>query len=355
MVEVRSLATMNWAVREHSIQIIDRAGAVLAGGSAADMDIHQAVEVYNNWRACHAYPTLIFKAQLSKQTKKVDRRGIVAQRLERLSAVRTELQIIPSLRLSQMQDVAGCRAVVSSVRNVRRLEKLYENSRIKHRRVHYDDYIQQPKASGYRGIHIIYRYFSGNSETYNGQKIELQFRTRVQHAWATAVETVGTFKQQPLKSGLGDEQWLRFFALMATALSIREGTPPVPGTPTGRRELVDELRHFVDELDVIEHLNSYRAILHAIPDPVFDTFAYFLLELNPKEGRLTITPYVGSDAERASSAYTRAEGQQLPFFPDERDSVLVSVNSMKALRTAYPNYFADTRRFVTEINRALSL
>ena len=188
---------------------------------------------------------------------------------------------------------------------------------------------------------------------YNREKVELQLRSRLQHTWATAVETVGTFKQQPLKSGLGDEQWLRFFALMSTALAIKEKTALVPNTPTAKTELIDELEYYVHELDVVKRLESYRAILDVVPNPVFKRFPYFLLELSPREGRLSITPYTARAAESASLAYIKAEGQ-LSLLPlQERDSVLVSTDSMKALRSAYPNYFADTRRFVTEVKTAI--
>jgi hypothetical protein len=41
---------------------------------------------------------------------------------------------------------------------------------------------------------------------YNDLKIEMQLRSQYQHAWATAVETVGTFIGQALKSSIGPER-----------------------------------------------------------------------------------------------------------------------------------------------------
>jgi hypothetical protein len=35
------------------------------------------------------------------------------------------------------------------------------------------------------------------------------------------------------------------------------------------------------------------------------------------------------------------------------DAVLVSVSSIKSLRTAYPNYYADTRAFIAALNKSL--
>jgi len=45
-------------------------------------------------------------------------------------------------------------------------------------------------------------------------RIEVQFRSQLQRAWATALETAAIFLQQDLKAGQGDKRWLRFFVLM---------------------------------------------------------------------------------------------------------------------------------------------
>ena len=44
---------------------------------------------------------------------------------------------------------------------------------------------------GYRGIHDVYEFLVRSTrrrEFSNGLQIEIQYRTHVQHAWATAVE-----------------------------------------------------------------------------------------------------------------------------------------------------------------------
>ena len=64
-------------------------------------------------------------------------------------------------------------------------------------------------------------------------------------------------------------------------------------------------------------------------------------------------PYLRKEAEIAFKEYLESERQARFEFSEEQDAVLVSVDSMKALRAAYPNYFADTRRFVREVQRAM--
>jgi hypothetical protein len=55
------------------------------------------------------------------------------------------------------------------------------------------NYIEKPKPDGYRGVHLIIKYRSTAKREYKDQNIEVQIRSRLQHAWATAVETCETF------------------------------------------------------------------------------------------------------------------------------------------------------------------
>lgn len=106
----------------------------------------------------------------------------VSQRLKRAPTILDKLEREPTLSLARMQDIGGCRAVLASLDELRRVE-----SRLKKNRppVGYADYIIKPRSSGYRGVHLIVRY-----DDYNGSQrsIEVQLRTRVMHGWAITVE-----------------------------------------------------------------------------------------------------------------------------------------------------------------------
>lgn len=62
------------------------------------------------------------------------------------------------MQLSRMQNIGGLRAVVSSLSKVEELKENYRSSRFKHELHLFKDYIQNPKDSGYRGIHLVYKY-----------------------------------------------------------------------------------------------------------------------------------------------------------------------------------------------------
>ncbi|MDP8981239.1 MAG: RelA/SpoT domain-containing protein [Acidobacteriota bacterium] len=359
-IQIRDAEDMGWAERQFTRSQVDAAGNLLAQSgqqnfpSVMDFDemdrLDLALEIINNWRSCHNFPLNTFQIGLRRLSKQIFADSLVAQRIKRLSSIQQKLSRFPSIRLSQMQDIGGCRAVMDSAFQVDELVKLYQDSAIKHKLDHIDDYIRKPKPSGYRGVHLIYRYFSDRQETYNGLKIEIQLRSPLQHAWATAVETVGTFTRQALKSSFGEENWLRFFALMGSAIAIRERTKVVPGTPTGRQAMTRELRKVARQLDVENHLRTYGLAIQTLDEPSTKNAHYFLLELDPIGKRVKISGYKNKDLQTASKDYLAVEKN---IAGTGSDAVLVSVESLAALRRAYPNYFLDTHMFIQAFKRAI--
>jgi hypothetical protein len=138
------------------------------------------------------------------------------------------LSLFPTMRLSRVQDLGGCRAVMTDIGAVRELADHYHHAGFRHRLARFDDYIESPKPSGYRGMHLVFKYSSDRVPVYNGLQIEIQLRTRKQHSWATAVETVSMFTSQALKSSRGEEEWLRFFSVDEQRSGDRRGCPDGP-------------------------------------------------------------------------------------------------------------------------------
>jgi hypothetical protein len=321
-----------------------------SGRSLAEFD--QALRIINNWRSSHSYPLNTFQMWLRKNARRVDQQSLVVQRIKRLSSIELKLRRFGWLKLSEMQDIGGCRAVVGSVRSVDRLVARYKRSRFDHKLDHEDDYIRAPKRSGYRGVHLIYRYHNRKKRAYTGLKIEVQLRSPLQHAWATAVETVGTFTRQALKSSRGEKEWLRFFALMGTALAMREGTPIIPGTPSDGEALFSELSEHVKNLEVESKLAAYGTVIKHLEESRIPGAHYFLLALDPEAHTLSVTGFQSDESERASKDYLAVE-RSLAGRPGA-DAVLVSAESLAALKRAYPNYFLDTRVFLEALRQAIA-
>ena len=180
---------MSYPEPKYSRQTVDDAGDTLIG-EAVPLDVYgHALQIINNWRACHNLPLVFIRLGLTRIAKQVDPNCLIAQRIKRLPAIRLKLELLRrrSLKLSAMQDIGGCRAVVKNIPAILRLVNRYDDSRAMHKFDYKDDYILKSKASGYRGIHLIYRYQSEKYETHNGLRIEIQLRSPLQHAWATEV------------------------------------------------------------------------------------------------------------------------------------------------------------------------
>jgi hypothetical protein len=374
------LAEMAWATPQHSKGKVNWAGEMLVGpipdayvedefaeaGASGDEvyglrinpafgqwqnEYYEALDIVNNWRSSHNFPLNTFHVGLKRRAKFIDPGCVTAQRIKRLSSIEAKLERFPTMTLSQMQDIGGCRAIVASCHQVIELAESYAHSDLKHTLAQKDDYIACPKDSGYRGLHLIYRYFSDKKADYNSLKIEVQLRSQLQHAWATAVETVGAFVQQALKSSIGAQDWLRFFALMSTAISVRERAAPVPNTPASYSELVKELREHAHTLDIANRLAAFGAALNVAENPRTKDDHYFLIEVNHKTKFVNVTGFKQAESDKATAKYLEVEKKIKDS--KESDAVLVSVDSMAALRRAYPNYFLDTKVFVDLLNETL--
>ena len=174
---------MQWAEPEYSRDEVNHAGNVVAEPHPESHELDHALDVINNWRASHYRPLNTFSVTLRRKIADFPD-AIVAQRVKRLRAIQHKLRkhTQKPIPLSTMQDVAGCRAIVKSPVHVRKLDEIYRDSDLKHQLVRRDDYITNPKYSGYRGIHLVYSYNSDKRETYNGLQIEIQLRSQLQHA-----------------------------------------------------------------------------------------------------------------------------------------------------------------------------
>jgi putative GTP pyrophosphokinase len=288
---------------------INRAGDFLRKQSINREDLFWAFDVLNNWRSCHAYPINTFQATLRHRLKSIDENALVAQRLKRTPSIISKLVREEGMLLSRMQDIGGLRAVVQDIESVKRLYDSYKNGkRLKHLFHSEKDYIANPKESGYRSVHLIYRYKGQKgAEMYDGLSIELQIRTRMQHAWATAVETMGTFLNTPLKSNEGDKQWLDFFSLVSSAFSHMEGTPLVPNyEQLSYPETLEKVISEEKRLQVINQLEAFNVVAKEITSNKQKS-TYYLVVLNPSERAVTVTSYGRDELVEANNAYLEAE------------------------------------------------
>ncbi len=178
--------------------------------------IDTAINTLLRFRAAHQYP--LGKATMGLRSvvrTELCSRVEVSQRLKRAPTIVDKLARESTLSLPRMQDIGGCRAVLRSLDELRRVE-----SRLKKNRppVGYSDYIVTPRSSGYRGVHIVVRY-----EDLEGieRRIEVQLRTLVMHEWAITVERLSGRIGSNLK-GDGEHTVQRLLAVIAQAMAHEE-------------------------------------------------------------------------------------------------------------------------------------
>jgi len=267
------------------------------------------------------------------------------------------------MRASQVQDIGGCRAVLSDIAAVDRLVELFRKGLSKNpkgRHLYGDpkDHVAQPKNDGYRGFHYTVRYQTTARERliYNGKKIEIQIRSKLQHAWATAVETVDALTGRSLKfdvkSNIEDPRWKRFFALMGSAIAFREKRPPVPNTPSVRADLVSELSVLAEELHVENVLGGFSVAVNILDEKRGSKAAEYILILNANDKSVSVMQFDEKQRILVDAEYLRQE--KLSQGQAGVQVVRVSVEDIRSLRAAYPNYYLDTSLFIDALRAAVS-
>ena len=139
---------MVWTKPEgYSKSKVDWAGDILISRTSSMDEKDKALKILDNWRAIHRYPMHIFKKRLKRVSEKIDKDALTVQRLKRLPSTLKKLQRKyhgnkPTMKLSQMQDIAGCRAVMPNVELARKLYKeSYICGDLKHKKVNEKDYL----------------------------------------------------------------------------------------------------------------------------------------------------------------------------------------------------------------------
>ena len=352
---------MGWPKPECDKSDVRKAGSILRNQKSSEKEISGAIKILNNWRAIHSYPLHVFQVKLNRVSKNRDRNSLVAQRLKRESSIIRKLKRRygnkkPTMELTQMQDIAGCRTIVKNVKIAREIyEDDYVKGNLKHRRVGKKDYVKYPKSDGYRSFHVMYEYKSDKKKIeYNGLRVEVQIRTKLQHLWATTVETVDFITGKPIKFNENRSEWIDFFKLVSSAFAIKEDCATIEPVDN-KQKLYAEIKKKEAGLKVIDRLDFWRATSKFFNEEakgIEKKAKFFLLELDIKGKRLMMQSFTKKSEERAIKEYSELEERHRG--KSDYDVVLVGAETIKDLKEAYPNYFADTEDFILELKGIIS-
>jgi putative GTP pyrophosphokinase len=172
-------------VPEISNTTVDRLGDRLRAGSRTAQDLTLLASYRDEFEP--AYETV---AGIIRQEAEVEVTGRPAKST---TAIVRKLKR-ESIRLSQIQDIAGCRIIVQDVveqnKTLEILRGLFPDANPLDRRIH--------PSHGYRAIHLVPRV--------NGRPVEIQLRSELQHFWAEFSEVISDLSDPEIKYGGGPEE-----------------------------------------------------------------------------------------------------------------------------------------------------
>ncbi|WLS04413.1 RelA/SpoT domain-containing protein [Shinella oryzae] len=331
---------------------VKRAGEAVAENRATSDDI----ALIDQWRASHGYVINTFQAWLKGHIGRQPFYIEFAQRLKRRNTVLDKLQRRSSAGgaliadVSAMHDFAGCRLIFDDIDDLRNFRGYMHSPQVmrnvEHQLRHEPDkydYIEHPKFTGYRGIHDVYRHFPRGSvrrqekKPWDGLLVELQYRTRAQHAWATAVEISDLLDGERTKFELDSSERGRFFAIASEIIARRHEKLTKAFIEIPTKNLQDELQEIENKLGILRRLQLLKQFEDESSLQNHNVLNIYRLDDGSLE--LEIIPF-----RTAAPAIEKAN--ELEASKESINAVYVRSDNPKQLRSAYRNYFNDPIDFV---------
>lgn len=341
---------MAWPIPLYSKNRVRSAGKNVAKVLLEDKALARGVnisrdefDIIENWRTSHGAVLNTAQAWLRRLDKL--QRPIVGQRLKRYETIVDKLSSGRSKDLSTMNDIAGVRAIFRNIEEINEFRGQMRLSKAQHILTHDEErfnYIQAPKDTGYRGIHeVMERQVSSKSgEPWNGLRFEVQLRTAVQHAWATAVEIYDDtqFARFKFQSSV-NPAYEQFLIVSELFVRIHESEKGCLSEKTDI-ELVERFTELEAETHTVTMIHGLHVAVNYRP-----------LEKNSilqrtKRGELFIHTF--SSFPKALRAISSIE-----TLPETLNAVLVGAKTPHHIREAFRNYFEDTADFVKLLDDAL--
>ncbi len=338
---------------EYSRGRVNHAGRAIRRDESSYED-HVVVE---NFRRSHSHILNAFQASLRSRARNKD--VTVAQRLKRKYTIYDKLKRRPNFSLTEMQDIAGCRLIFKNTNDLYDFRASYLSARFNHVLLTQNDrfdYMTSPKSDGYRGLHDVYEYKASriSGSPWNKLRIELQYRTIYQHAWATAVEVAGLLTDNEHKFGRAAAEYEEFFCLASEMIARTFEASNSCRPDVSLRELVSRFHEVDREIGLLNLFRQYNRVAPSVYGIDRNAILIFNKRADPEKRTEMLRFSSFSDAVKKLGELEHANFAK----EDPYDVVLVrsvTGTSSGSIESAFRNYFADTREFVSYIEQASDL
>ena len=288
--------------------------------SIEDLEMLQAL------RVTYKEPLAIIFKTIEKMAYKIDKNSICTYRVKRIESIVSKLIRFPKMQVQRMEDIAGCRCIMSDKKNVFKLFETIQKSistlpfEIKGK---IQNYIEEPKQSGYQSIHINFALRNNESK-----RIELQIRCLDQHNWATLVEITDLLYQAKLKEyGNRDSPDLFEFHYL-----LSKENQSLSSLEKNRIVDIAEKYHYVERISTVFHKN-YIEVRNTWNSMRLRKQSFFLISTD-SSGVPDFEGY--SNFEKAEAAYFDMFNNN----DENRNIVLTHLTnpSFEKISIAYSNY-----------------
>ncbi|MEG1452091.1 RelA/SpoT domain-containing protein [Brevundimonas sp.] len=318
---------------------IDRAGISMSDDSIPYDETKLKYDIiFDEYRKEHLEPLTQFTISLQKWLLESGRDFYIAQRLKRKPQILRKLKRF-SVRLTQLQDIGGCRIIVNSNEEVDNLQK-YINNLISEsdtfKLIRSTDYREKGRDdSGYRALHLIV--------LSNGYMLELQIRSSIQHYWSESIERTSVLYGHRLKEQEGDNIVIGYFKYFSDCLNTIETNKRLASHDEIK---LQEMREAA-ESKILESTNGNKLSGYVNNNIILqmsaheknssNTFNNWILVFDWDDGNFVTWQAVGTKPEDAVKAYRRYEEQ----FPESenKEVVLIGSQNISTVQHTHSHYF----------------
>lgn len=318
---------------------IDRAGQALSKAIYRnDDEFLDLEEIFDEYRKSHLQPLSETTIELQQLMSQYGGQYYIAQRLKRKPQIIRKLNRL-SVRLTQLQDIGGCRIIVQNNSDVNRLhqylvekvntQKIFEIDKV-------TDYREKGRdITGYRSLHVLLKR--------GGVHLELQIRSRIQHYWSESIERTSVIYGHHLKEQEGDPEVIRYFRSLSDVFyEIEAGREPV----IANRLEIDRLRTVCEQ--IIQRSDKHKIFDSFVNEDIIKTLTEkessnkgglnnWILVFDWNAGAFVSWDIVSrnsSDAVEAYIAYERMFTAEAGY-----EVVLIGSSEIATVRQTHSHYF----------------